>query len=101
MRNGSTRGGSYSIRCGAEVGIHGSVGGPVSENDGVAGEPEGESRGGGGVGWLERVIPLCPYALKSPSPKNNGADLSQLLAGMFKKPEEIAFGRQNEPVLFR
>jgi hypothetical protein len=77
----------------AEVGIHGGVGVSISENDGVAGEPDGESGGDGGVGWLERVIPLCPYALKSPSPKNNGADLSQLLAGMFKKPEEIAFGR--------
>lgn len=31
----------------------------------------------------------------------NEAFLSQLLAGMFKKPEEIAFRRQNEPVLFR
>ena len=44
-----------------EVGIHGSVGGSVSENDDVAGEPDGESGGDGGVGWLERVIPLCPY----------------------------------------
>ena len=85
----------------AEVGIHGGVGGAVSGNDDVAGEPDGESGGDGGVGWLEQVIPLCPYVLKSPSPKNNGADLSQLLAGMFKKPEEIAFGRQDEPVLFR
>jgi hypothetical protein len=45
----------------AEVGIHGGVGGSVSENDDVAGEPDGESGGDGGVGWLERVIPLCPY----------------------------------------
>jgi len=85
----------------AEVGIHGGVGGSVSGNEDVALELDGESGGDGGVGWLKRVIPLCPYVLKSPSPKNNGADLSQLLAGMFKKPEEIAFGRQNEPVLFR
>ena len=77
----------------AEVGIHGGVGGAVSGND--------ESGGDGGVGWLERVIPLCPYVPRSPSPKNNVAGFSQLLAGMFKKPEEIAFGRQNEPVLFR
>jgi hypothetical protein len=48
-----------------EVGIHGGVGGPVSENDGVAGESDGESGGGGGVGWSERVIPLCPYIPKS------------------------------------
>jgi len=45
----------------AEVGIHGGVVGSVSENDDVAGEPDGESGGDGGVGWLERVIPLCPY----------------------------------------
>ena len=48
-----------------EVGIHGGVGGPVSENDGVAGEPDGESGEDGGVGWLERVIPLCPYVPNS------------------------------------
>ena len=51
MRDGSTGGGSYSIRCGVEVGIHGRVGGSVSENDNVAGEPDDESRGEGGVGW--------------------------------------------------
>ena len=45
----------------AEVVIHGGVGGPVSENDGVAGESDGESGEDDGVGWLERVIPLCPY----------------------------------------
>ncbi|PIU56056.1 MAG: hypothetical protein COS87_03320 [Chloroflexi bacterium CG07_land_8_20_14_0_80_45_17] len=45
----------------AEVGIHGGVGSAVSGNDDAAGEPDGESGGDGGVGWLERVIPLCPY----------------------------------------
>ena len=45
----------------AEVVIHGGVGGAVSGNDDAAGEPDGESGGDGGVGWLERVIPLCPY----------------------------------------
>ena len=45
----------------AEVGIHGGVGGAVSGNDAVVGEPDGESGGDGGAGWLERVIPLCPY----------------------------------------
>ena len=45
-RNGLTGGGSYSIRCGVEVGIHGGVGGSVSENDNVAGEPDGERRQG-------------------------------------------------------
>ena len=60
MQNGSTRGGSYSIRCGLEVGIHGGVGGSVSENDGVAGESDRGSGEDGGVGWLERLISLCP-----------------------------------------
>ena len=45
----------------AEVGIHGGVGGAVSGNDDVAGEPDRESGGDGGVEWLERVIPFCPY----------------------------------------
>ena len=48
-----------------EVGINGGVGGPVSENDGVAGESDGTSGEDGGVGWLERVIPLCPYVPNS------------------------------------
>jgi hypothetical protein len=51
--------------CGVEVGIHGGVGGPVSENDDVAGESDGESGEDGGVGWLERVISLCPYVTNS------------------------------------
>ena len=33
----------------------------VSGNDDVAREPDGELGDDGGVGWLERVIPLCPY----------------------------------------
>ena len=45
----------------AEVGIHGGVGGAISGNDDVAGEPDDASGADGGVGWLERVIPLCPY----------------------------------------
>ncbi len=49
----------------AEVGIHGGVGSAVSGNDDAAGEPDGESGGDGGVGWLERVIPLCPYVPNS------------------------------------
>jgi hypothetical protein len=51
----------------AEVGIYGGVGGSVSENDDAAGEPDGESGGDGGVGWFERVIPLCPYIPKASS----------------------------------
>ena len=55
----------------AEVGVHGGVGGAVSGNDDVVGEPDGESGGDGGVGWLEQIIPLCPYVppLKRPSAK--------------------------------
>jgi len=49
---------------GAKVGIHGGVVGAVPGNDHVVGEPDGESGGDGGVGWLERVIPLCPYVPK-------------------------------------
>lgn len=45
----------------AKVGIHGGVGGAVSENDDVAGEPDDASGADGGVGWLEQAIPLCPY----------------------------------------
>jgi len=48
----------------SEVGIHGGVGGSVSENDDVAGEPDGEAVGNGGVGWFERVIPLCPQSMR-------------------------------------
>ena len=44
-----------------EVGIHSGVGGVISGNDDVAGEPDDASGADGGVGWLERVIPLCPY----------------------------------------
>ena len=36
------------------------VGGVVSGINDVAGEPDGQLGRGGGVGWLERVIPLCP-----------------------------------------
>ena len=45
----------------AEAVIHGGVGGAVSGNDNVAGEPDSESGGDGGVEWLKRIIPLCPY----------------------------------------
>jgi len=58
-----------------EVGIHGGVGSPVSKNDGVAGEPDGESGEDGGVGWLERVIPLCPYVPNSSFQASHYLDL--------------------------
>ena len=54
--------GIYSVRWkrGSWDPRHG-VGGVVSGNDNVAGEPDGELGGDNGVGWLKRVIPLCPY----------------------------------------
>ena len=53
---------SHSIRwkCGSWDTRRG-VGGVVSGNNDVANEPDGELGGDGGVGWLKRVIPLCPY----------------------------------------
>jgi len=45
----------------ADLGVYDGLGGAVYGNDDVAGEPDGESGGDGGVEWLERVIPLCPY----------------------------------------
>ena len=42
-------------------GLYIMFGGAVSGNDDVAGEPDGETGEDGGVEWLERVIPLCPY----------------------------------------
>jgi len=48
----------------AEVGVHSGLGSGVSANDDVAGEPDGQSGGDSEVGWLEQVIPLCPYVPK-------------------------------------
>ena len=45
--------------------FQGDVGCAVSGNDSVVNEPDGELEGDGRVGWLERVIPLCPYVPKS------------------------------------
>ena len=39
-------------REGAEVGIHGGVGGSVSGDDDALGEPDGETRGDDGVGYV-------------------------------------------------
>ena len=47
---------------GAEVGIHGGVGGAVSGDDHVLGEPDGETGGDGGVGCMGQVICIHPYA---------------------------------------
>ena len=46
---------------GAEVGIHGGVGGAVSGDDDVLGEPDGETGGDDGVGCMAKVICIYPY----------------------------------------
>ena len=48
-------------RDGAEVGILDGSGGPVSGEDDVIGEPDGETRGDDGVGWMGQVICIYPY----------------------------------------
>ena len=45
-------------REGTEVGIHG---GAVSGGDNVLGEPDGETGGDDGVGWMGQVICIYPY----------------------------------------
>ena len=50
----------------------------VSGNNDVTGEPDGELGGDDGVGWLERVIPLCPYVpflQQKGFPYGNGYDV--------------------------
>ena len=46
---------------GAEVGIHGGVGGAVSGDDDVLGEPDGETGGDDGAGCVGEVICIYPY----------------------------------------
>jgi len=43
------------------VSIYRGVGGAVSGDDDVIGEPDGEAGGGDGVGCVGQVICLCPY----------------------------------------
>ena len=45
----------------AEVGIHGGVGGAVSWDDDVIGEPDGETGEDDGVGCVGQVIFIYPY----------------------------------------
>ena len=52
-------------RDGTEVGINGGVGGAVSGDDGVIGEPDGETGGDNGVGYMGEVICIYPYISKS------------------------------------
>ena len=49
-------------RDGTEVVIHGGVGVTVSRDDDVLGEPDGETTGDGGVGWMEKVISIYPMS---------------------------------------
>ncbi len=46
---------------GEEVGIHGGVGGAVSGDDDVIGEPDGETGGDDGAGCVGEVICIYPY----------------------------------------
>ena len=46
---------------GAEVGIHGGVGGAVSEDDHLIGEPDVVTGGDDGVGYMGQVIYIYPY----------------------------------------
>jgi len=41
--------------------MHGGVGGAVSGDDDVIGEPDGETGGDDGVGLVEQVISIYPY----------------------------------------
>ena len=64
MRRGKERSkfGSYQgKREGAEVRIHGGVGSAVSGDDGVLGEPNGDTRGDDRVGCMGQVIFIYPY----------------------------------------
>jgi hypothetical protein len=41
--------------------VHRGVVGAVSEDDDVLGEPDGETGGDDGVGWMGQVISIYPY----------------------------------------
>ena len=44
-----------------EVGIHGGAGGMVFGDDDAIGEPDSETGGDDGVGWMVKVICIYPY----------------------------------------
>ena len=55
--------------------MHGGVGGAVSEDDDGIGEPDGETGGDDGVGWMGQVISIYPYVpMSNPSPCPIGMD---------------------------
>ena len=45
-----------------EVGRHGGVGGAVSGDDDLIGEPDGETGGNDGGVWIRKIISFYPYA---------------------------------------
>jgi hypothetical protein len=57
----SKLGPSKDKRDGTEVGMHGDVSGAVSRDDDILGEPNGETGGDDGVGWMGQVIYIYPY----------------------------------------
>ena len=48
-------------RDGTEVGMHGCIDGAVSVDDEGIDEPDGETGGDDGVGWMGQVIYIYPY----------------------------------------
>ena len=52
--------------------MHRGVVGAVSEDDDVLGEPDGETGGDDGVGWMGQVICIYPYVLLIDSPLRQG-----------------------------
>ena len=55
----------------SEVWIHSGVGGIISGNDDVAGEPDDASGADDAVGWLVRVIPFSPTFPSYSSPSSS------------------------------
>ena len=49
------------MRDGEEVGIHRGVGGAVTGDDDLIGEPDGETGGEGAVLWIRQIISFYPY----------------------------------------
>jgi hypothetical protein len=58
-------------RDGPEVGIHGCVDGVASWDDDVLGEPDGETGGDDGVGWMGQVISIYPYVPLNTETRSN------------------------------
>jgi len=67
----SKLGSSKEKQDGTEVGIHGCVGGAVSGDDDVLGEPDVETGGDDGVGWMGQVICIYPYVPLNTETRSN------------------------------